>query len=994
VKIKKMLVNQLIEDLNNLGLTGDIIADEINILAYSTDSSVYRERPIAIVYPKDTQDVVKLVKFAANHNVNLIPRGAGTSLAGQVVGDGVVLDVSKYLNEILEINTEEKYAVIQPGVVRDELNLELKKHGLFFAPETSTSNRCNIGGMMGNNSCGANALRYGSTREHVLSSKNVLSNGDVVDFSDMKLSEIEKLSSKSDLQAKIYSNILQIITDPDKIQTIQDASPLLDVKRRNTGYALDMLIENPFRGSAYGHTDRITDRITDRVYNLNNLLCGSEGTLAVTVEMKVALQEIPKVEKALIPVHMKDIVEAAKANIIALKHNPHSVELMDKYIMDLSLQNPTQAQNRFFIKGDPGAILMVEISGANQTEIESNANALIEDLKSKNMGYHFPIIKGDQMKKVWDLRKAGLGVLANLPGDEKAVAVVEDTAVSTNLLADYLQDAIDYFETKNLKAVYYAHISTGEIHIRPLINLKSEQGRELFHEVAEYFATLVKKYRGSLSGEHGDGRLRGEFIEKMVGADNFQLMLDIKKTFDPANIFNRNKIFNTPKMNTHLRYDKDYKSIELDTVFDFAKEGGFQNSFERCNGSGDCRKSELISGVMCPSFQGSKKEIQSTRARANVLREMFSRGSYAFESEEVKQVLDLCLSCKACKSECPSNVDITKIKAEFLNSYYSIKGLDFRTKLIAYNPKINQILSPFSKFYNSIISVSVFQKIIQKSLGFTTQRSLPKLNVFNKPEVNLNISGYEESKSKSKVLIYLDEFSKFNHGDLVDVSLKLLNKLGYDAQVSKYLNSGRTFFSKGLLNKAKECATENVNYFYEIHEKYDAIIGLEASAILSFRDEYPEIVGQSLLDKANVLQQKTFLFEEWFDAEISRGNIMQSHFTNSHKTIKFHTHCYQKALSNSDVTQRILNFPTNYKAEIIEAGCCGVAGSFGYEKEHYSLSKTVGELKLLPEVRTASKEVEIVANGTSCRHGIADGSQRKANHPAQILYRALSEDIL
>ena len=622
---------------------------------YATDASAYREVPIAVAIPKNDEDLKKLILFASNNKTSLIPRTAGTSLAGQVVGGGIVVDVSKHFTQILEINTDEEYVWVQPGVVRDELNRELAKYGYFFAPETSTANRAMIGGMIGNNSCGSNSVVYGSTREHLLEVKALLSDGSEVHFK-----EENELRGATTFEKVLYENISEILLDEDNTKRIKKEFPKPNIPRRNTGYALDLLAEmQPFQSEG-------------KPFNFCSLIAGSEGTLAFVTAAKLKLSKIPQGHKRLVCIHCKTIDDALKANLVALNYHPFACELMDHYILEATSRNKEQAANRFFVEGEPKAILVVELIGETEKEVDIRILNFLTELGKQRLGYAFPIVSGDDIPKVWSLRKAGLGLLSNIPGDSKPAPVIEDTAVDVQQLPDYIADFNKILHKHNLYSVHYAHAGSGELHLRPYLNLKTEEGVKLFRIIAEEIADLVKKYDGSLSGEHGDGRLRGEFIPKMIGEENYQLLKSIKKAWDPNNIFNPGKIVETAPMDTSLRYEKNQETREFNTVMDFSEDQGILRSAELCNGSGDCRKSELTGGTMCPSYQATRDEKDTTRARANILREMLTRSekSNPFAHEEIKEVMDLCLSCKGCKSECPSNVDMGKLKAEWQYQYH------------------------------------------------------------------------------------------------------------------------------------------------------------------------------------------------------------------------------------------------------------------------------------------------------------------------------------
>jgi FAD/FMN-containing dehydrogenase/Fe-S oxidoreductase len=969
-------------ELEELGksINGEMLLDDIQKTVYSTDASAYREKPIGIVLPKDKEDIKIVIDFANKHQINLIPRAAGTSLAGQVVGNGLIVDISKYMTKIIEINPKEKYAIVESGVVRDKLNLKLKEYDLFFTPETSTANRCNIGGMLGNNSLGANALMYGDTRRHTIETEVLLSDGTEIIINDLTKAEFEKKLKGDSLENKIYRNINKILSDKENIDEINKNFPDREIIRRNTGYALDLLIENQVFDSS------------EKPFNFNQLLAGSEGTLAFTTKIKVNLVDLPPKHTGLVCVHMNNVIEAAKGNIIALKHNPNAVELIDSVIIELTKQNKTQAKNRFFIEGIPGALLIVEFSRESEEELHEVAKDLEFNMREVGLGYSFPLVTGDGVTKVWNLRKAGLGILGNMSGDSKPVAVVEDVAVKPNDLPAYLEGVQVILDNRGLEVVYYAHISTGELHIRPVLNLKDSSGREMFHTVAEDFAKLAKSFNASLSGEHGDGRLRGEFIPLMVGDKNYQLFKDIKTAWDPNGIFNRNKIVDTPKMNTFLRYDEEYVTHEVETIFDFSKTQGFQRAVEKCNGSGDCRKSYDMGGTMCPSYQASRNESQTTRARANVLREYMSRtseGENALDHKEVYEIMDLCLSCKACKSECPSNVDITRLKAEFMQHYYDANGIPFRTKLIAYNPALNRIMSNtyISNIANFVLGLPIISKAMVSGIGFHPNRAVPDVHSATVTKYHKKLTN--NAGVKGKVYLFNDEFTNYNDPDVGIYAIRLLNKLGYEVVIPKHKDSARTFLSKGMIRKAKKFAIENVNLLKDVISEETPLIGIEPSAILGFRDEYPDLVGEKLQAEAIKLGKNALLFEEWFMKEVRKGKITKESFTDAENMTRLHGHCHQKAIASTENTLEMLNFPANYEAEEIKSGCCGMAGSFGYEKEHYDLSMKIGEMVLFPEVRGTAKGVQIAASGTSCRHQIYDGTSVKAKHPVAIMFDAL-----
>ncbi|TKG95234.1 FAD-binding oxidoreductase [Puteibacter caeruleilacunae] len=959
-------------------LSGDIYFDGLTRLLYSTDASAYKEEPLAVIRPKNKEDLHKIIAFANEYNLPLIPRTAGTSLAGQVVGKGIVVDVSKYMTQILELNVAESWVRVEPGVVLDELNKYLANYGLFFGPETSTSNRCMIGGMVGNNSCGAHSLIYGSTREHTLELKTILSNSEEVTFGAVTKDEFEKKTHEQSLEGAIYHDIKHILIKPETRQKIKEEYPHPDNHRRNTGYALDLLMDcDVFEES-------------DKQFNMCKLLAGSEGTLAFTTEIKLNLVPLPPANKVVQCVHFNSLAEAIEANLIALQFNPGAVELMDKTVMDLTKDNILQRQNRFFVEGDPAALLLIEFARNTREELEQITAGVEAAMKEKNYGYAYPTVYGKDISRIWALRKAGLGVLANIPGDAKPAPVIEDTAVRPVDLPAYINEFNEILDEHGKECVYYAHIGSGELHLRPILNLKDPVDVENFREIARKTALLVKKYKGSLSGEHGDGRLRGEFIPLMVGDEIYDLFKEVKKIFDPDNLFNPNKIVNTPVMNTQLRFTPGKDIPKVDTYFDWSATGGLVQAADKCNGSGDCRKSEIIGGTMCPSYMGTRDEKSTTRARANVLREYLNNSTKKnpFNHKEIYEVLDLCLSCKACKSECPSNVDMTKLKAEFLQHYYNENGVPMRARLVGNSPELNRKNMPISWLYNAMVSFPPTAYLTKKFIGFSTKRSLPKLSSVSLTKWYAKHDNVADSVKK-KVYLFADEFTNYNESDLGIKTILLLERLGYQVVIPQHVESGRTFLSKGLVKKAKDVAVKNVNLLKELISEQTPLIGIEPSALLTFRDEYPELVGAELKGDAVELAKYCWLIDEFLDQEVTNGNISVDQFTTEEKHIKFHGHCYQKSLASTAATQRLLSLPENYTAEEIPSGCCGMAGAFGYEKEHYDLSMSIGELVLFPEVRKTPESVLLAASGTSCRHQIKDGTDRNAVHPVEILFEAL-----
>lgn len=1005
--------------------------DSLHRIAYATDASAYREMPEGVAYPETDDDIVALIQLAHERHTHLIPRAGGTSIAGQVVGSGIVVDISKHFKEILEVNPEERWVRVQPGVVLDELNIFLKPYGLFFSPETSTSNRCCIGGMVGNNSCGSHSLIYGSTRHHVLQLKGFLSDGSRFD-TDLK--------GEGTLEKSIYAQLEAWQHDAATRQLIEENYPDKALRRRSCGYAIDEAIER-------------------ETIDLCKLICGSEGTLAFVTEIKLSLDPLPPKEKMLLCAHCDTLQKSFLGNLVALKHHPAAVELMDSNILELSKDNVEQQRNRFFVQGDPAAILIIELRGETKEEIDTVADKIEKELYSENYSYACTRVYGADTTKVWALRKAGLGLLTGIKGDAKPFGVIEDTAVLPEKLPAYMADFALMLEKLGLSCVYHAHISTGELHLRPIINIKDKNGREKFRQVAYETALLVKKYKGSLSGEHGDGRLRGEFIPLMYGDKVYQLMCEVKHCWDPDGIFNLHKITDTLPMDSMLRFEvgqqyeigrliaSDATYYNWKAAFDECKIAGATGatsqlhalmcSIEQCNGSGDCRKSNLFGGTLCPAFRVSGDETRATRARANVLREVLTHGcdKNLFKSEALNDVLDSCLACKGCRSECPSNVDMTKLRSEILQQKYDQNGTPLRSFAVARMAMVEKFGHLVWPIYNLFASWKLSSSIIKWVINFAVERDIPKLShmtmrmAVHKEQILAQIKrngllttffhelkrrygsqsevegpnccstrcfdSAQQPQQHKKVLLFADEFTNYQEAELGLTFARLLMRLGYEVEIPQHVESGRAAISKGCLKLAKKFAIKNVNLLKDKVSAITPLVGIEPSCILSFRDEYPDLVPQEMRNDAKRIARNALLFDEFLVREINAGHITPDQFKADEVEIWLHGHCHQKALVGIEKTVKALHLLSGAKINVIPSGCCGMAGSFGYEKEHYKTSLAIGEMVLFPTIRKAidNKDnitpVIVAAPGTSCRQQIHDGTGVKAVHPIEILYKWL-----
>ena len=1029
---------------DNIGVYTDVL----HRIAYATDASVYRELPLGVAYPETVEDVAALVAEARSRGTHLIPRAGGTSICGQVVGSGIVCDISKHWNKILEINPAQRWARVQPGVVRDELNLALKPHSLFFSPETSTSNRCCIGGMLGNNSCGTHSLVYGSTRHHVLEATGVLSDGTVEVFKDYTLAELEerfgsrfweKDHGNVAVVESIYAQIIKWGLDEGTVRLLEENYPDKSLRRRSCGYAIDEVVL-PFASGKI---------------NLCPLLCGSEGTLAFITEIKVSLDPLPPAERMVVCAHCNSLEDSLYANLAALRHGPVAVELMDGQILDLSAGNLEQQRNHFFIEGNPAALIIAEFEGSQMEAKAASFEAEVLgksapdvangvgsfSVKDRPLAYCCTRVYGKDIRRVWDLRKAGLGVLSGMKGDAKPVGVIEDTAVAPERMPAYIADFKQMLDGLGLSCVYYGHISTGELHLRPILNLKDPVDRKKFRDVARETALLVRKHHGSLSGEHGDGRLRGEFIPLMYGDEVYQMMRQVKQTWDPDGVFNTGKIVDTPPMDEYLRYLLNREILQgppdksgtwqscggiLPEKTYFKWNGEFTHgesspyamlcSIEQCNGAGACRKSNAMGGTMCPAFKVSGDELCVTRARANVIRELLTYGDKTFrelvKNPEIEEVLFSCLACKGCRSECPSNVDMTRIRAELLQHKWDAEGTPLGIWMVARMAAFERLGHLVRPLYNFFAGWKVSERLIKRLVHFAAERHIPKLSRYSMrtlvnrerkrflKEAFKGSSAKESSRSSlGKVYLFADEFTNHQEAELGLAFARLLLKMGYDVEIPRHVESGRAAISKGCLRLARKFARKNVELLGDIISDDAPLVGIEPSCILSFRDEYPDLVPDEMRNKAKLLGKNALLYDEFIVREMEAGRINAGMFSDSACEVYLHGHCHQKALVGIEKTEKMLRgLLRGADVHTIPSGCCGMAGSFGYEKAHYKTSMAIGEMVLVPAVRKAiaseeSAPVLVAAPGTSCRQQILDGTGVKAFHPIEILYKFLNSSV-
>jgi len=956
-------VDNLVSELE-MNIEGEVRFDEYSRILYSTDASIYKIKPIGVVIPQHKEDVIATAKIANENGVPLIPRGAGTGLAGQAIGEGIIVDMSKYMNRILEVNEAsdngDAMVRVQPGVVLDELNVHLKDYGLMFGPDVATSNRANIGGMIGNNSSGARSIIYGKTVDNVLELTVVLSNGDEVVFKPLSGDELQAKIPGDNLESQIYQEVKRIVDE--NREEIKEKYP--KIMRRVAGYNLDEFVE-------------------DTNFDISKLIVGSEGTLATVVEAKLKVVQRPKMT-ALDVVHFNDLIQAMVATNEALDCNPSAVELVDKTVLDLTKDSIKYSKLRTFLRDDPEAILIVEFYGDSEEELLAKIDNLEERFKEKKLGYTFVrAFDADEISKIWQVRKAGLALLMGMKGDAKPAGFVEDTAVAPEKLPEYIQRFQDIISGQATTAAYYAHASVGCLHIRPILNLKTGEGIAKMRSIAEQVADLVMEFGGTMSAEHGDGLARSEFTEKMFGTKLYQAFQEVKRAFDPTNIMNPGRIVDAPPMSENLRYGADYKAIQLDTYFDFSKDGGFDRAIEMCSGVGVCRK--MLEGVMCPSFMVTREEEHSTRGRANALRAALCGDlpEEALTGRRLYEVLDLCLACKSCKSECPANVDMAKLKFEFLAHYYKENGLPLRNWLFGNIEKLDKVGCFFAPLSNWVMRRKISKWAFDKFVGIDKRRDFP---IFARQTFEKWFSKRAKVTSPKKVVLFHDTYLNYNEPNVGIAVTDVLEKSGFEVILPDKKCCGKPMISKGMVKNMVKNAVYNVERLAEYAGQGIPIVGCEPSCILTIRDDYLDLIDD---ERAKLVSDNTYTIEEFLLMLYEKGEL-NLEFNDTEKNILLHGHCYQKAYIGTAPSLQILSLPPGYKVEEIKSGCCGMAGAFGYEKEHYDFSMEVGNLQLFKAIREAEGEFDIVAAGTSCRNQIKDGTGKRAKHFVEVLAEALN----
>ena len=933
-------------------IAGEVRFDAVSRFLYSTDASIYEIEPIGVVIPRNQEDIFAAAEIAAEFEVPLLPRGGGTSLAGQTVGHAVVIDHSKYLNRVLEVNTEEGWAWVEPGVVQEQFNRHLHPMGFLFGPDTSTASRATLGGMMGNNSAGSHSIVYGKTVDHVLEVEAVLASGERRIFREMDFDQARRMGG---LEGRIAD-----IIDGNRSEIDRRFPRLM---RRVTGYNLDEFTRNG-------------------KFNLAKLLVGSEGTLALVTRAKVRIEPRPKAT-GLMAVHFREMISAIQATQAILPLEPSAVELIDDVILNLARGSLEFSRQVGWVEGDPGAILLVEFYGEDASEIEARLKELEIILRRERLGYAYPRATDPAgQAAIWKVRKAGLGLLLGMKGERKPIAFVEDCAVEPDRLPEFFSRFRSIIDKHETSAGYYGHASVGCLHIRPLINTKLTSEIRKMKDMTDEIADLVIEFGGAMSGEHGDGLARSHLNRRLFGPQIYRAFENVKFAFDPANRMNPGKIVNGPPMDESLRYGDRYETLSLETHYDFGREGGFATAVELCNGNGACRKTG--DGTMCPSYMVTREEEHSTRGRANLMRAVLS--GHIDEGElsgaRLHEALDLCLECKACKAECPSNVDMAKLKYEFLARYNEANGVAIRSSIFAHIHSLNRAAALWPGAANWMIKNSTIRRLMERFLGVDARRSLPAFaSQTFESWFNTRPGKQMQSDPVGRVILFHDTFMNFNHPEVGHATTQLLEAAGYEVSLANRVCCGRPMISKGLAETARAHATHNVRELVRWVEKGYSIVGCEPSCLLTFRDEYLDLVAGDAVKKVSAA---TFLFDEFVDREINAGR-WQLEFPRTHKEALLHTHCHQKALVGSAHLMNLLS--PAYEISEIDSGCCGMAGAFGYETEHYDISLQIGKRRLLPAVEEATGAV-IVAPGVSCRQQIEDATGRRVLHPAEALLRA------
>jgi len=937
-------------------IEGEVRFDAISRALYSTDASVYQIQPVGVVIPKHRQDILRIIEIARRFGCSITMRGGGTSQAGQTIGEGLQVDISKYYNRLLEVNAEERWARVEPGIVLDELNAQLAPLGLRFAPDISTASRATLGGMMANNSCGARSVLYGKTIDHVLEQTVALSDGSVVHFREIPRGEVP---TGDTLEAACYRTVLGLAAE--HAAEVDRRYP--KVVRRVGGYNLD----------------EFTDPA--KPVNLAKMMVGSEGTLGVVLEAKVRLVPLPKAKAAMV-IGFADLLESLAATPVILRHKPSAVEVMDKAILDNTRQNAALDRIRNqFIEGDPAATLCVEFYADRKEDLPPRLEALEQDLRARGFGYHYHSETDPaQQARIWSLRESALGLSMAMKEDAKSISFVEDTAVAPERLSEFIGRFRELIRSHETTAGIYAHASVGCLHVRPVVNMKTEEGVRKFESIASQVADLVLEFGGALSGEHGDGLVRSPFMRQMFGPVLYEAFRQIKRTFDPQGIFNPGKIVDAPPMTSNLRFGANYQTPRPDSWFDYSEYGGLGGAVEMCSGVGACRKK--LAGTMCPSYMATREESASTRGRANVLRmAMTGRlGESGLGGDGVYQVLDLCLECRACKAECPVGVDVARFKSEFLADYWKRHGTPLRAHALGKIHKLSRWGSRFAPLANWLSAFGPVRFANEKLLGMDRRRVPPpwKHETFEKW-----LRRNPRPNAGKPVVLFNDTFLNHYHPEVGSAAVEVLERGGCAVGVVRPGCCGRPLISQGLLGEARKHAVALVDGLFPIASRGQKILFCEPSCLSAVKEDAPSLLRGEQQKKARTVAEACVSFEEFaagLDLPLAAGP----------SKILLHGHCHQKSMGLLAPAVALLSRIPSATVVDLDAGCCGMAGSFGYATEHYEVSRTIAERRLLPAARALKPGEVLVAGGTSCRHQVHELAGIDAVHPAVLLRSLLA----
>ncbi|MBA3602952.1 MAG: FAD-binding protein [Parachlamydiaceae bacterium] len=947
-------------------LNGEVRFDEITRIAYSVDASIYEIQPIGVVTPTNRTQLISTLEIAGRHGISVIARGAATGITGGCIGPGLVIDVSKYLKAIIEINYGEEFVICEPGVIQDELNAQLSSHGYRLGPDTSTGNRATIGGMLANNAAGARSLHYGKMVDHVEEVLLALTNGELIRLKELSSEELQEKISQEGHESEIYKKVLGLREEyKDDILLHFPKIP-----RRVSGYNLDELIKN-------------------ENLNLSKLIAGSEGTLGIVIEMKLKISKKPRA-LGLCIIHCHEMLPSMKYVPEMLRFHSFSLEMIDAHILTAGRNHPATQGKLKWLVGEPNVVFVAEFEEANEALVQEKLALFTTEMQKLNVGYAYVhVTNPPEMDAVWAVRKAGLGLLLSKRTYSRAIAFIEDISVGPDSLAPFMEAFLACLKRFGKEAGIYGHVGAGCIHIRPYVDLNQADEQKTMEKMMLAVAELLLEHGGALSGEHGDGYVRSWLNEKMFGERLHRAFCELKAAFDPNNLMNPGKIVHGAPLLHDLRSSTKAEVSKIETFLDFSKEGGFELAVDLCNGNGLCRKSE---GVMCPSFQVTRDEYDTTRARAQALRAI-THGTLPKESlssQELYDVLDLCLQCKGCKTECPSQVDMAKMKSEFLYHYHKKHGYSFRTRLFGEIGTINKLTSPFASLFNAVSETFIVKKLLSW-IGIAPERTLPKLS-------NERFSKWVKRQSQSKgtipkkrVVLFNDTFTEFNHPEIGKAAYKVLMSLGYEVIVPAWNCCGRTLYSKGMLSEAKKRADALVVILFRYAEEGIPIVGLEPSCLFMMKDEFQGFVKQD--EQLKKVQSSCITFDDFIYQHIVEG-VLPLPLTFQEVDFKFHGHCHHKSSGGIKTSMDVLNSLPGAQAIAIDAGCCGMAGSFGYEKEHYVISMAIGSLKLFPAINKPSERIfQVVANGISCRQQIADGTGRQALHLAEVIAQRLITEV-